>query len=173
MEELVVYPKRGRMLGFGLICLITSVFGFVLTILSFNKQAPVHIGVIGIILFLVCGFSCIFFIKRAVIHQPALIISSEGITDYSSYAGAGLVKWREIASIELIEQSGQPFLAIYTFDPNLIVNRTDTTKRMVNKATQYLMPSQVNIPVNNLAIPIKELIERITATWESNAKNIL
>ncbi len=68
MEKLVVYPKRGRMLGYGLMSLITSVFGFVLTILSFNKQAPVHIGVIEIIQFLVCGFSSIFFIKRAVIH---------------------------------------------------------------------------------------------------------
>ncbi|REB07265.1 hypothetical protein DVB69_10480 [Sporosarcina sp. BI001-red] len=170
MEELVVFPKRGRMLGFGIVCILTSAFGLFLTLLLIVGEAPIYIGLIGIGLFLVCGFSSIFYIKRVIIHQPALIVSNEGITDNSSYIGAGLVNWDDIANIGMIEESGQPFLAIYTFDPDLIINRTDTTKRMANKANKYLLASQVNIPVNNLAIPLNELLEKIAVVWERQAE---
>lgn len=173
MEELVVYPKRGRMLGLGILCLVLSGFGLLLTLLLIIGQAPFYIGLIGIFLFIACGLSAVFYIKRVIIHQPALIISDEGITDNSSYIAAGLVAWHEIANVEIIEESGQPFLAIYTFDPELIINRSDTAKKAANKVNKFLLPSQVNIPVNNLSIPIRDLLAKIVVFWERSAEKML
>lgn len=173
MEEIIVYPKRGRMVVLGIVCILTALFGLLLALLMIVGVAPIVIGLVGILIFLICSFSSIFYFKRVFTHQLSLIVSKEGITDNSSYIGVGLVKWEEIEKVEMINVSGQPFMAIYTYDPDLIVNRTENTEKILNETNQELLPSQVNIPIKNLAISIRDLLEGIVRYTDGEVKNSL
>lgn len=166
MEELVIYPKRGRMLGLGLISLLFSMFGLLFILLLIAGEASIGTGLIGLVALVFFGLCAIYLIKRAIVHLPALIISPEGITDNSSYIGAGLIEWKDLNKVDVIEMSGQLYLALYTYDPNLIVNRSHAAKKAANKANRFLVDSQINIPVNNLAYPLDQLLSKVIEIGE-------
>nr|WP_157998066.1 STM3941 family protein [Ornithinibacillus scapharcae] len=99
-------------------------------------------------------------------RKPALIITTEGIIDQSTYLAAGLIKWEEIADIDLVQFSNQTFLGIYTLDPDLIINRSNSLKSMMNRMNKGLLATQVNIPIKILDCSVEELIEMVSKRWK-------
>ncbi|MDY0396184.1 STM3941 family protein [Virgibacillus halophilus] len=64
------------------------------------------------------------------------MLRGEGIIDHSSFIEAGLVKWEEIADLQIYQYGGQVFLGIFTHDPNLIINRTKGIKKSIERRKQ-------------------------------------
>jgi len=131
-----------------------------------GEQSPLWLGIIGVVTAVFFGLCTIYYLKEIFIRKPALIISDEGIMDRSSFVGAGLVRWEEIEYIDLIVFGGQPFLGIFTHDPELIVNRTSGIKSLLNSANKKLVDAQVNIPVNNLACSMDNFVDEINNRWQ-------
>ena len=99
-------------------------------------------------------------------RKPAIIINHEGIIDQSTYIKAGLVKWDEIEDIDFVSFGGQTYLGIYTSDPDLIINRSNSFKKMLNQMNKGLLATQVNIPVKILDCSMDELTNTISMYWK-------
>lgn len=168
MDDYIVMPKIKRMMMLAVLSLVFVAVGIFILSLSINEQfegiLPAIIGGLAIAVF---GLCFIYYIYVLIKREPALIISKEGIIDQSSYIAAGLVKWNEIEAIDFIHFSGQIYLGIFTFDRELIINRSSGVKRVLNVMNKGLLESHVNIPVKNLACSIDELVEAINQRWEN------
>lgn len=169
MNEFIVYPKRGRMILLAFFAFLFVVIGSVFVIIYFTEEdvslLMITIGVISVVFF---GFCLIYYIKEIIVYKPILIISNEGIRDRSSFLGAGLVRWEDIRDINFVDFGGQVFLGIFTYDPNLIINRSTSIQRMLNQVNNKLIDSQVNIPAKNLNCPIDEVTEQINYYWKKH-----
>ncbi|WP_077210628.1 STM3941 family protein [Bacillus dakarensis] len=163
-NEFVVMAKKGRMVMLTVLSLIFVALG--IFILSVPFDDPLWPTVIGIITIAVFGLCFLFFVKVLIKWEPAVVITKEGIVDQSSYIGAGLVKWEEIEAIDFLNYSGQTYLGIFTFDTELIINRSSGMKKLFNKLNKGLLPSQVNIPVKNLDCSVDDLVNAIGERWE-------
>lgn len=164
-KEFVVYNKRFRMTALSLISIIFVLLGIIFIFIALTEGPQLLLLLIGIIVIVFFGFSTLFLLREVFIRKPALIVSDEGIIDRSSYIGAGLVEWEDVQAIDFIKYGGQPFLAIYTFDKQLIIDRTNGLKRILNKTNRGLLDSQVNIPIKNLACNLDDLVQAINENW--------
>ncbi|VEF47424.1 Uncharacterised protein [Bacillus freudenreichii] len=164
MDAYIVMPKIKRTIMLAFFTFVFVSIGILILALSINGQfegiLPALIGIITITVF---GLCFIYYIKVLIKREPAVIVTNEGIIDQSSYIGAGLVKWKEIEAIDLINFSGQVYLGIFTFDGELIINRSSGMKRVLNVLNKGLLPSQVNIPVKNLACSIEDLLKLLAS----------
>ncbi|RDW20853.1 hypothetical protein CWR48_04400 [Oceanobacillus arenosus] len=149
-------------------CLVFVAVGIFILSVPFNE--PMWPMVIGILTIAVFGLCFLYYVKVIVIREPAVVITKEGIIDQSSYIGAGLVRWEDIEAIDLVNFSGQVFLGIFTFDSELIINRSSGMEKLFNQLNKRLLPSQVNIPVNNLACSADDLVNAIGERWETGMK---
>lgn len=168
MNELVIYPKKGKMILYGIGCLVFVAIGGILFLLGLtdNGNDRLKLLAIGGVVFVFFGLCMVYWVKTMVKRKPAIIINHEGITDQSTYIAAGLIRWGEIEDIDFIQFGGQTYLGIFTKDPDLIVNRSSSFKRMLNRMNKGLLPSQVNIPVKILDCSVEVLIDRINKEWE-------
>ena len=177
MNDYVVLFKRSRMLTLIFLSLIFVGLGVVF--LAFTTQGigseKIWLSAIGIVLVVLFGLCFCYYINVLIKGKPALTITEEGIIDNSSFIGAGLVRWEDIEDIDFINFSNQIFLGIFTFDPDLIVDRTSGFKRLLNNLNKGLLETQVNIPVKILAGSLDELVDEINSRWsvvrEANLAN--
>lgn len=165
MNDFIVYPKTGRMIGLGLLSVVFVLLGAVFLGISIVENGPIWLGIIGVVTILFFGMCMIYYVKEIINRQPVLKVSKVGIMDRSSLIGAGEVKWEDIADIDFINYGGQVFLGVYTHDPELIINRSNGIKSMLNNLNKNLIDAQVNIPVKNLDCATEELVEVINKHW--------
>jgi hypothetical protein len=167
-EDFIVMAKKGRMVILCVFCLVFVTLGiFILTV---PFQEPLLPRVIGILIIAVFGLCFLYYVNVLINWKPAVIVTEEGITDQSSYIKAGLVRWEEIEAIDLLNFSGQVYLGIFTYDRELIINRSSGVKKWFNRLNKGLLPSQINIPINNLACSVDELYHAIGQRWEMAMK---
>lgn len=168
MNDYIVYTKKGKLILYGIISLIFTLLGVFLLVVGFteNGNDAVKFIVIGGLTFVIFALCTIYWIKSVMKRKPALIITNEGIIDQSTYLAAGLIKWDEIADIDLVQFSNQTYLGIYTLDPDLIINRSSSLKSMMNRMNKGLLATQVNIPIKILDCSVEELIDTISNRWK-------
>lgn len=164
MNHFVIMPKMKKILILAALSLIFVVLGIVLLFISFSGTA--WLTLVSILTIVIFGLCFIYYLKVFIKREPAVIISTEGIVDQSSFIGAGLVKWDEIKEIQFVSFSGQIYLGISTFDRELIINRMTGIKKLFNQVNKGLMETQVNIPVKILACSMDEMLKVINEYWE-------
>ena len=167
-DHFIVMAKKGRMVMLTIFSLVFVALGIFILLVPFNE--PMLPMVIGILAILVFGLCFLYYVKALVKREPAVMITNEGIIDNSSYIRAGLVKWEEIEAIDFLNFSGQVFLGIFTYDPELIINRSSGIKKVFNRLNKGLLPSQVNIPFKNLDCSAEELMNAIGERWDTALK---
>lgn len=168
MNHFVIMPKMKKILILAALSLIFVVLGIVLLFISFSVKAEetAWLTLVSILTIVIFGLCFIYYLKVFIKREPAVIISTEGIVDQSSFIGAGLVKWDEIKEIQFVSFSGQIYLGISTFDRELIINRMTGIKKLFNQVNKGLMETQVNIPVKILACSMDEMLKVINEYWE-------
>src|SRR5690606_34096341 len=162
-NDFIVKPKMGRMVMLAFLSLVFVLIGLVFLFVQFDGDTviPKVIGAITVIFF---GLCMLYYIKVLMKPEPAVIVTKEGIIDQSSYIRAGLVRWEEI-------EGSQDYLGIFTFDPDLIIDRSSGFKKMLNRMNTGLLPSQVNIPVKLLNCSMDDLMNAISERWEAAIQN--
>ncbi|WP_042148720.1 STM3941 family protein [Paucisalibacillus sp. EB02] len=168
MNQLVIYAKRGKQILYGILCFIFVAVSGLLLIIGFTENGSDSFKLIiaGALGFTFFGLCMVYYVISMFKRKPALIVNQEGIIDQSTYIGAGLVKWDEIADVDFVSFSGQTYLGIYTLDPELIVERSSSFKKMLNRMNKGLLDTQVNIPVKILDCSMDELVETIRKFWK-------
>ena len=178
LNDYVVSFKQSRMLTLIFFSLIFTALGVVF-IVAFTSQGigseNIWLPVIGAVIAILFGLCLFYYINVLVKGKPAVKVTEEGIIDNSSFIGAGLVRWEDIADIDFINFSNQVYLGIFTFDPDLITDRTTGFKKLLNNLNKGLLETQVNIPVKILACSLDELVDEINSRWsvvrEANLAN--
>ncbi|GGA81429.1 STM3941 family protein [Ornithinibacillus halotolerans] len=170
MNEIVIYAKKGKLVLYGILCILFVLVSGLLLVVGLGDSSNdrwklIIIGGIGFIFF---GLCMIYWIKSMLKRKPAIILNNEGIIDQSTYIGAGLVKWSEIADVDFVNFGGQTYLGIYTIDPELIINRSTPFKRFLNQMNKGLLATQVNIPIKILDCSLDELIDAIGYFWKKD-----
>lgn len=161
MSQYVAYAKKGRMFFLAIGAILFILVGFVFLFITFDGEVNWAYRIIGLICVLFFGMCFVFIVKQLFSKKPALLIDEVGITDWSSGIQVGLIKWEEIEDTRLIVYSGQKFLAIYTYDQDLIINRTNGLRKIAYKMNKALIDSQINIAYKNIQCDEDELIEQI------------
>lgn len=93
--------------------------------------------------------------------RPALIVSSEGITDQGSAVNAGLVRWEEIDRIFAGSMQGQSFVSIAVKSPDHFLGRIGGLKARLMRPNTSLVGAPINIPVSALPMSVAQVLEAI------------
>ena len=174
LSPFIIYQNKLKLLVLLLGSFIFIILGFIFLFLDLElTYSPSIIKGIGFISILFFGACFLVIFKKTIENKPALIIDENGITDYSTALQVGLVKWNEIKDIQFTTFSRQHFLSIYTYDKDLIINRTNAFQKTMNQMNKKLMDSQINIPYKNLKCDPVQLGEAINYFWEEFYKNEL
>src|SRR5918993_1464443 len=108
MNEVVIYPKKVKLLAIAVGSLVIVLLGFYLArnraALGLPPWAIVITSYAGIPFF---GLCLAYAIYRLCIPKPAVIISDEGIFDNASAVGAGMLRWEEVAEVFPYDFVGQ------------------------------------------------------------------
>ena len=155
MDEIVIYPKKVKLLAITVGALVFVVLGFYF---AQNREAmglPLWVVVItsyvGIPFFGLClGYA----IYRLIVSKAAVIVSREGIFDNASAAGAGMLRWEEIAEIFPYDFMGQRMLGIVPVNEEAIIKRQPSIKRVLAKMNRGMASAPFNIPQNMLPISV-------------------
>lgn len=167
-EDIIIYPKMGKLFVLSLVFVIVSAalvyFGMTEEDIS---MILVIAGVLGVVIF---GMCLLYFASRLKNKQPSLIVNDEGITDQSSYIQAGAIPWHEIEGIELYTMANQRLIGIKLYHPEMFMSQQKGFKKLLMRANQGLVNTPINIAESGLPMSLETLYEIIVYKWEMYVK---
>ena len=165
-EDLVIYPKTGKMIILLLMSIVFVLLGGFLIYVGLEER--IMFVIIGIISILFFGFSGIFILNRLINKQPALIISKEGITDHSSYTAGGYIAWEEVRDITLYDLFNQRMIGIKLHDTDKFMSQQTGVKKMLMNTNKNMVDAPVNIAEASLPIGIEQLYLIMMKKWKES-----
>lgn len=113
------------------------------------------VGILSISFFGICGY---FIAKKFFDPKPGLIIDDEGITDNTNAASLGLIEWRDITGMTVVQVASTKFLVLMVNNPEKYISRAGgmLSKRAVSMNSK-MYGSPVTIISNSLKMSFKEL----------------
>jgi hypothetical protein len=154
MNEVVIYPKRLKLLGFAAGSLVFVLLGLYFFAAGMPLPLVVLTSYLGVPFFGLCFAYAVY---RLLVPAPLLVISDEGLYDNASAVGAGMLRWEEIAELVPYEFAKQRFIGVVPVDVGAVIARQPPLKRMMAKMNRGMAGTPFNIPQNMLPMPIEEL----------------
>ncbi len=157
--NIVYYPRTSRLwLALGAGVVLEAIFAWIIlrhNVVKFEWYLPAlaYVGVPGIFLVM------LYWAFRLIRRQPMFAITPEGLVDTSSFVGAGLIHWNEIAQITLRQsQEGakMKYLVVVPHDIAPILARQRNALAKLNERTGGDV-----IEVGQLALPLS--VEQLQA----------
>jgi hypothetical protein len=160
MNDFVVFPSRRKLLLYAVGALIFIAGGiFILRTPSIPWFDKVIGGYGGVAFF---GLCLVYLLYRVIKPSPSLIINHEGIFDNASALGVGLLRWSEIADVQIYQFLNQRFLGIVPTNVDRVLERQSAMKRWLLKMNQrYFVSAPFNIPENVLPIRLEDVLAQI------------
>lgn len=155
------YPPRGKLL---LHTLIAWFVGAIFLLPALNA-GPVLAG-IGWVLVVLLGLGGLVLLARAGRPGPTVLIGREGITDRTTLAPIGLVRWEDITVIRKKEigrgMGAERLLEIVLSDPAEFRSRhTGWLRRLIDRYRAALRQPAVSLPGSMVAVPMQALMDEI------------
>jgi hypothetical protein len=122
---------------------------------TFSRSAIKCIGVIAVLFF---GFTASVIARKLQDNMPGLIIDEIGITDNSNPLAAGLILWRDVKDISVVEIGRQKLIMIEVYNPEKYIDRQNhflQKKAMLYNLKMYNSP--LSITANGLKCTFDEL----------------
>ncbi len=111
---------------------------------ALQNPKPFGLGSYVSLFFLVlCMVIVIDAVRKSFINTPALILNDEGLTDFISFAGLGLIGWNNISSAEIKDYKGARHILVYLKDVAPYLNE----KGNVRQRIAYKMFNDVGTPL--------------------------
>jgi len=162
LNEVVIYPKKVKLLAIAMGALLFVILGFYFAQNRVAMGLPlwkiIVIAYIGIPFFSLC---LVYAIYRLLVPNPAVVISDEGIFDNASAVGAGMLRWEEIADVFAYDFMGQRMLGIIPVNEAVVLGRQSRLKRVMAKMNRGIAPAPFNIPQSVLPISVDDLLSRV------------
>lgn len=156
------YPPRWKLLALALAC-----FGVcaVLLVPARNIDWAVVAGSCWVVIALVAAAGLVL-VWRAVRPGPTVVIDGQGITDRTTMAPLGLIRWDEITVIRKREigrgMGAERLLEIVLHDPaEFHSRRRGRLQRATYRYRQVLRQPQVCIPGSMVAVPMQVVTNEI------------
>jgi hypothetical protein len=176
-QEIKIALSKNKIVLLLLGALIFVIFGiwlaidpenFKVSIFRFRSAELIRIiGIIGIAFFGVCSF---FIFKKMFDKKYGLIIDKNGITDNSNATSIGLVKWKDITGIRVLEVVNQKFVMIDVSNPEHYIGlKKSGIGKMAMKANYNKYGSPISITANSLKTDFNEVRKIIEKQYEKNA----
>src|SRR4026208_2291892 len=161
MDDFVLYPKRTKLLLLAAGALMFVVLGIYLAqnqeSMGVSLWKVIIASYVGVPFFSLC---LVYAIYRLAVRRPAVVVNHEGIFDNASVAGAGLLRWEEIANIFPYDYMGQRMLGINLVNEAAILARQPAIKRALTRMNKKIA-APFAIPQNPLPISVGELLVEI------------
>ena len=162
MNEVVIYPKKLKLLAIAIGALLFVILGFYFAQNRVEMGLPLDVIIITSYVGIpFSGLCLVYAIYRLLMPKPAVVISDEGIFDNASAVGAGMLKWEEIADVFAYDFMGQRMLGIIPVHEEVVLRRQSRLKRVMAKMNKGIAPAPFNIPQTVLPISVDELLSRV------------
>lgn len=161
--EFLVVPRDRRKTIFSLIgalAFIAVFVGFIFILRAMGLTHPLLV-VVCCVPILIFGLVGVYLATNLIRIRPAVIIGPEGVTDYSTLAGPGLVPWPEIKDLVVYEYMGQRFLGLVLKDPRAFVAGLKGMRRFLLRTNRRFVRATVNIPQTAIPCAVDELQHHI------------
>ncbi|MPZ28782.1 MAG: hypothetical protein GEV12_20890 [Micromonosporaceae bacterium] len=155
------YPARWRLL----VLVLTCAFLVAVFLLPALNAGPVLAGISWGIVFLL-GVAGLVLLWRAVRPGPSIVLDRDGITDRTTLAPIGLVRWEEITVIRKKEigrgMGAERLLEVMLADPDGFRSRSNGWQRQAtNRYRAALRHPLVSIPGSMVSVPMQVLMDDI------------
>jgi len=120
------------------------------------------------------GFCAVLAVKKLSSTLPGLIISDEGITDYSSGLAAGTIPWKDVLSIQTTAVLNQSFILIMVSNPQEHIDRQKSAlKRKAMEVNYKTYGTPICLSANGLRYNFNELYKLLTESVNKNKNSNL
>jgi hypothetical protein len=155
------YPPRLRLLLLGLGCLVAA--GICAVPTRADNLFLAGLGWFGVVLL---ALAVAVLVWRAVRPGPTVVIDAEGLTDRTTIAGHGLVRWEEITVIRKRQigrgRSAERLLEVVLADPVQFRTRhRGRLGRLLDGYRDLLKHPLVSIPGSMVSAPIQRVADEI------------
>ena len=165
MNDIVIFAKKTKLLGLGLVCLVFEAIFVIFFVYGFpddRESSGSFVPVVLIIGALMFGAILIYVCFRLLNPAPVVIINREGIVDNASAFSAGLIHWYEIRTMFVYQVVNEPMLGIVPFDTQPIIARQSPVKRFFFKLLKAGSEgAPFSIPGTMLPMSAEELLAKI------------
>ena len=141
-----------------------------LWILLMDGAAQVY-KVAGVISILFFGFAASILARKLQDNTPGLIIDNSGIMDNTNALATGLIIWRDIKDVFVVEEGRQKFIMVEVYNPEKYIERQH--HYLQKKAMQYnlkMYGSPVSITVSGLKCTFEKLYKLIRTNLDDQAE---
>ena len=164
MNEIIEIPLSKKKIFFLLIGATVFVIIGILFILKPESYTtilfrnPEKIRIAGIASVLFFGLCEVFIGKKLFDNKVGLTIDQNGITDNSNATSIGLVEWKDIKGIEILQIMSTKTLILMTDKPDKYIDRAKNgISRRAMKANHKMHGSPLSIISNSLKIKFEDL----------------
>ena len=162
MNEVVIYPKKVKLLAITMGALLGVILGFYFAQNRVEMGLPLRVVIITSYVGIpFSGLCLIYAVYRLLMPKPVVVISDEGIFDNASAVGAGMLRWEEIADVFAYDFMGQRMLGIIPVNEEVVLGRQSRLKRVMAKMNKGIAAAPFNIPQQVLPISVDELLCRV------------
>lgn len=176
LNEINIYFNKGRIVVVLFVALIFIALGiwFITDALGANVQLgnPIIKFVTGCASILFFGWLGFLFAKKAFNSTPALIITSEGITDNSSGTCAGFIPWTDITAIKETKVKNRLFINIVVKDSAPYIDRQESSfKRRIMRTNYNTYGTAIGITTSGLQCTHNQLKQLLDTKFSEFMKN--
>lgn len=127
----------------------------------YGEPVMISIGAIGA---LFTGLGSIIITRMLLSGKLAIEVNDEGIRDETSGVSIGLIRWKDIESIEPYRLLGNDFILINVSNPEYYYERArGSLARQAMERNEHLTGTPVQLNCNSVAVPTEQLLELLRA----------
>lgn len=167
-EPISIPLSKGKLWWHTLGCVLFIALGFLFVIAPASFISPlIHnpliIRILGFLSLIVFGYFLGAYIPKLQQRGPGLLIDITGITDHSTEASIGLIKWEDITEIRQKKITSNRFMIVMVKNPeDYIAKATEKSKIWWLKGNLDLCGSPIAISSQSLKCKFKELENILT-----------
>lgn len=121
----------------------------------------ITLGLVSILFF---GLIALVLLPKLFTGKPGLIITDEGLWDYSSGVSAGFVSWGDIKKINYSNSGTNTFLVVMVKKPDKFIDRqTNLLKKLAMRMNYKISGSPIHVLVSLLNTDLYTLNDMIAA----------
>jgi hypothetical protein len=162
-DQFIVYPRRGRL---ALMLLVSLLFiaGLLWLRSKLNESGAAgslkiwFAVVLGLPFF---GLCAIYLAFRLIVPKPALVATKEGLWLAGTALSPGLVRWDEIAGLQVFDTMGQKSMGVRLLNEHVVLEPMGWHVRWLAKANSAISGCAFHVPQSVLPMTAEELIARV------------
>jgi hypothetical protein len=130
---------------------------------------PMALKLVGVLTVLFFSLTGVVAIRKMLDTEPGIVIDEEGIKDNSSGLAAGLIPWRDIKDLSVLEIGRQKMIMIHVTSPQKYIDRQPSfIQKKVAQLNLNNYGSPISLSANTLKCSFDELFNILKTNMEKH-----